>query len=473
MKIGRLPVGRFTARLPALVRTTTFRLALLHASIFILFAAFLLFYLYYETAGHLDRQAGGELNAEFQELSAAYRGGGFDRLNQAVIERSSARGKFFYLLQDGSGDKVAGDFDVLPAAAPEAGQVVDVKFDYDARTTNGDPSRRSAEGRISRLQEGGVLMVAYDVGELGEMNRRVSIVVWRSAAVGFVLSLIGGVVVSRSAARRAEQLARTTEDVMGGDLSRRAPVFGSGDEFDRLSEQLNAMLAKLERLVISSRSAGDSIAHDLRSPLTRLRNRLEGGLLEANAEGQKAALARSIDDVDGVLDTFNAILRLSRVQAGASGSFRRLNASGITDELAELYQPVCEEKGLKFQYSHEDLFVMADRDLIAQAMANLLDNAVKYTPAGGSIRLQTRRNSAGEIELLVADTGPGIPVADRERAVERFVRLEQSRSLPGSGLGLSLAAAVAEAHSGHLVLADGDGAAGSPGLAAILVLPAA
>ncbi|MDP3735818.1 MAG: HAMP domain-containing sensor histidine kinase [Hyphomonadaceae bacterium] len=464
MKIGRLP---------ALVRTTTFRLALLHASIFILFTASLLAYLYYETAGHLDRQAGNELNAEFQELSAAYRGG-FDRLNQSVIERSSARGKFFYLLLDGSGVKASGDFDVLPAPAPTAGQVVDVNFDYDARTPDGQPSRRSAQGRISRLTDGGVLMVAYDVGELGEMNRRISDVVWRSAAVGFVLSLIGGVVISRSAAQRAEQLAKTTEVVMAGDLSRRAPVFGSGDEFDRLSEQLNAMLAKLERLVISSRSAGDSIAHDLRSPLTRLRNRLEGGLRDTNADGPRQALARSIDDVDGVLDTFNAVLRLSRVQAGATGSFKRTDVVGITNELAELYQPVCEEKQLSFEYACEpDLYVLADRDLIAQAMSNLMDNAVKYTPSGGDVRLKARRAANGDIELSVADSGPGIPAQDRERVIERFVRLEQSRSEPGSGLGLSLASAVAEAHSGSLVLGDGLGLPGRPGLKATLVLPAA
>lgn len=465
MKIGRLP---------ALVRTTTFRLALLHASIFILFSASLLAYLYYETAGQLGRQAESELNSEFQELSAAYRGGGLDRLNQAVSERSEAAyNKFFYLLLDGSGRKMNGDFDVLPAPAP-LGQVVDVKFDYDARTTDGRLIRRSAEGRISRLSEGGVLMVAYDVGELGEMNRRITEVVWRSAAVGFVLSLIGGVVISRSAAQRAEQLAKTTEGVMGGDLTRRAPVFGSGDEFDRLSEQLNAMLAKLERLVISSRSAGDSIAHDLRSPLTRLRNRLEAGLKDTNADGPRAALVKSIDDVDGVLDTFNAVLRLSRVQAGATGSFKRTDVTDITDELAELYQPVCEEKRLAFNYSpRDDLFVLADRDLIAQAMSNLMDNAVKYTPEGGAIRLEARRASDGDVELSVTDSGPGIPPEDRERAIERFVRLEQSRSQPGSGLGLSLASAVAEAHSGRLVLADGGGPPARPGLSVTLRLPAA
>jgi len=466
MKIGRLP---------ALVRTTTFRLALLHASIFILFSASLLAYLYYETAGHLDRQADAELNAEFQELSTAYRRGGVDRLDQAVFERSQARGsKFFYLLQDPGGQKMEGDFDVLPASPPPVGQVVDVKFEYDRKTIEGATSRRSAEGRISRLNEGGALMVAYDVGDLGEMNRRITEVVWRSAAVGFVLSLIGGVVISRSAARRAEQLAKTTEDVMGGDLSRRAPVFGSGDEFDRLSEQLNAMLAKLERLVVSSRSAGDSIAHDLRSPLTRLRNRLEAGLRDTAADGPRSALARSIDDVDDVLDTFNAILRLSRVQAGATGSYKRTNVAGITDELADLYQPVCEEKQLSFEYKPEsDLFVLADRDLIAQAMSNLMDNAVKYTPSGGAIRLTAGRNLNKEVELSVADSGLGIPPQDRERVIERFVRLEQSRSEPGSGLGLSLTSAVAEAHAGRLVLGDGIGPVSRPGLKATLVLPSA
>jgi signal transduction histidine kinase len=464
MKIGRLP---------ALVRTTTFRLALLHASIFILFSASLLAYLYYETAGQLRRQAESELTAEFRELSEARRLGGLDRLNQSVSERAGRGGKFSYLLLDPDGNKISGDFDVLPAPAPPLGQVVNVAFSYDARTIDGTVARRSAEGRISRFADG-VLMVAYDLGDLGEMNRRISDVVWRSAAVGFVLSLIGGVVISRSAAQRAEQLARTTEDVMSGDLSRRAPVAGSGDEFDRLSEQINAMLSKLERLVVSSRSAGDAIAHDLRSPLTRLRNRLEGGLRDTSTDGQKAALTRSIEDLDSVLDTFNAILRLSRVQAGASGSFKRTNVTGITDELAELYQPVCEEKHLSFEYKPEgDLFVQADRDLVAQAMSNLMDNAVKYTPSGGSVKLKAQHGLNGDIELTVVDSGPGIPLKDRERVIERFVRLEQSRSQPGSGLGLSLASAVAEAHAGRLVLSEGGGPPERPGLSVTLVLPAA
>jgi signal transduction histidine kinase len=460
-------------RLPALVRTTTFRLALVHASIFIVFAASLLAYLYYETAGHLERQAERDLNAEFQELSAAYRGGGFDRLNQSVIERSSARGQFFYLLTDPAGGKVAGDFDVLPAAPPPAGQVFNVRFNYEARDMQGEASRRSAEGRISRLAEGGVLMVAYDVGQLGEINGRITNVVWRSAVVGLALSLIGGVVISRSAARQVagHHVRRGARKLLSP--ARRAPLQGSGDEFDRLAEQLNAMLAKLERLVISSRSAGDAIAHDLRSPLTRLRNRLEAGLRETTDAGRAAALERSIDDLDGVLSTFNAVLRLSRVQAGATGSFRKVRVASITDELAEMYAPVCEEAGLTFEYQSADgLQVVGDSDLIAQALANLLDNAVKYTPRGGAVAFGAKRDGA-ELEIIVQDSGPGIPPDDRERAVERFVRLEQSRSQPGSGLGLSLAAAVAEAHRGRLVLGDGLSMGERRGLSASLMLPAA
>ena len=444
MKIGRLP---------ALVRTTTFRLALLHASIFILFSASLLAYLYYETAGHLGRQAEAELNAEFGELSAAYRGGGLDRLKQAVTERREARGKFFYLLQDGSGQKIEGDFDVLPAPAP-LGQVVNVEFAYDARTIQGQPSRRSAEGRISRLSEGGVLMVAYDVGDLGEMNRRITEVVWRSAAVGFVLSLIGGVVISRSAAQRAEQLAKTTEGVMGGDLTRRAPVFGSGDEFDRLSEQLNAMLAKLERLVISSRSAGDSIAHDLRSPLTRLRNRLEAGLRDTDKDGQHAALVRSIDDVDGVLDTFNAVLRLSRVQAGATGSFRRTNVTGITDELAELYQPVCEEKRLAFTYAPQgELFVLADRDLVAQAMSNLMDNAVKYRKPDEPLNITMKTwNDEEHLYLSITDTGLGMKKENLKKIFDKFYRVHTGNvhDVKGFGLGLAYVKKIVDLHDGEI-----------------------
>lgn len=474
MKFGRVPALFRFNRLPALFRTTTFRLALVHAALFIVFSLALLIYLFSATAGRLEREAEDELNSEVQALSAAFARGGFARLNQSVIERSSARGPFFYLLTRSDGEKVSGDFDMLPAKPPEKGPA-DVSFQYEARNIDGEVQRKEAEGRILRFQDGGILMVAYDSGARGEMVGRITDVVWTSAIAGLFLSLLGGVIVSRSASRRVEALAKTTEDVMAGDLSRRAPVFGSGDEFDRLAERLNAMLAKLERLMIASRHTGDAIAHDLRSPLSRLRNRLETSLTQpAQNADWEGTIEQSIVEVDRVLDTFNAILRLSRVQGGQSGVVDKLDAADVLNELAELYEPVCEDACRSFEHDiKSNLFIRADRSLIAQAMANLLDNAVKYTLSGGNIRLTGRKMRSGEIELAVTDNGPGVPETDREKVIERFFRLEQARTEPGSGLGLSLASAVAEMHQGRLVLQNGEAGPNGPGLKVSLILSSA
>jgi signal transduction histidine kinase len=256
-----------------------------------------------------------------------------------------------------------------------------------------------------------------------------------------------------------ESLAKTTEDVMAGDLTRRANVLGNGDEFDRLSERLNAMLTRLERLMIDSRHAGDAIAHDLRTPLARLRNNLEQSLVSVSNKSQfEETIADSIEDVDRVLDTFNAILRLSRVQGGQAGKFDKFSASELMEELAELYEPVCEEEGHAFEADiRPNTDVIADKSLITQVMANLLDNAVKYTPSqsGGQIKLELKRKRGGEVVFSVSDNGPGVPLSERKKVLERFFRLEKSRTEPGSGLGLSLVAAVAEMHQADLSLSDG------------------
>ncbi len=468
------PKGLPIRRLPALFRTTTFRLALVHAALFIVFCGALLIYLFSATAGRLESEAADELNSEFQTLTTAYASGGFDRLNQSVIERSSVRGAFFYLLTDPNGTKVSGDFDMLPAQPRDSG-AINVPFIYEARNIDGQVQRKQAEGRIMRFPDGNVLLVAYDTGARGEMVRRITDVVWTAAIAGIGLSLLGGVIVSRWASRRAEALARTAEDVMGGDLSRRAPVLGSGDEFDRLAERLNAMLAKLERLMIASRHSGDAIAHDLRSPLARLRNHLEKTLAQPQTgEGFEEAIEHSIGEVDRVLDTFNAILRLSRVEGGQSGKLDKFNAAEPLKELAELYEPVCEDAELAFTTDiRGNLPILADKSLIIQAVSNLLDNAVKYTPQGGKVRLSGRKHRNGEIELAVTDNGPGVPEAERPKILERFYRMEQARTEPGSGLGLSLVAAVTEMHQGRLVLSDGEEGPHGNGLKVSLILASA
>ena len=459
-------------RLPAFFRTTTFRLALVHAALFILFSAALLVYLYVRTAGRLESAAQEELLTEVRAAIESHTKGGFEGLNQTIIERPSSS-PFYYLLLDENGAKVSGDFNTLPAEAPLIGQA-NVKFEYEARTFQGQLQSQQARGRMVRFQDGSVLMVARDLGEREAIVTLVTNTVWQSAIIGLALSFLGGILVSRSAAQRVDALARTTQDVMSGDLSRRAPVIGSGDEFDRLAERINAMLSRLERLMTGARHAGDAIAHDLRTPLARLRNRLEATLAN-NHDGNawKEAVESSLVEVDHVLDTCSAILRLSHVQGGQTGKLQRIDVSDLMDELAEFYEPVSEDKQLSLSSDiRRNLIINADRSLITQAMVNLIENAMKYSPVDGKVMITAKRRQ-GEIELSVIDNGYGIPEAERKKVVERFYRVQSARTEPGTGLGLALVVAVADMHQGRFVLGDGEASQHGSGLSATLVLKAA
>jgi signal transduction histidine kinase len=252
-------------------------------------------------------------------------------------------------------------------------------------------------------------------------------------------------------------------------------VRGSGDEFDRLGQRMNAMLDQIEKLVESTRNTGNAIAHDLRSPLSRLRNRLEIALSEPmSKESAEATLGETVEEVDRVLGTFNAILRLARLEAGAEGERVRMDVSELAEELAELFEPACEEAEQSFRSQiAKHLMVLGDRDLIGQALSNLLDNAIKYTPVGGNVSFTVARGPEGTVDLTVIDTGPGVPPDARKRVVQRFQRMDSARTQPGSGLGLALVVSVAEMHGGELILSDGNGPEGSPGLKATLRLPRA
>jgi signal transduction histidine kinase len=284
--------------------------------------------------------------------------------------------------------------------------------------------------------------------------------------------------VARDVSRNMTALTDVINTARMGDLGARAPLRGAGDEMDELAAGLNDMLERLERSIGGLRHAGDAIAHDLRSPLTRLRARMEAALIEAEAgRGDPlGALRQALDDADGVLKTFGAVLAIARLEAAATAPDQSpFDPAAVAAGVAELYEPVSEEKGLDFAAELAGgLSLRGNRDFIAQALANLLDNAVKYTPAGGAVMLRVRRRASGEVEMSVTDTGPGVPEAERERVVGRFVRLENSRNAPGVGLGLSLVAAVAHAHGGRLELDEGPGVFGGkgPGLRAALVLPA-
>ncbi|MFI4975087.1 MAG: sensor histidine kinase [Caulobacterales bacterium] len=465
-------------RLPRLVRTTPFRLTLLFLTVFAAAASAFLAYIYIATAGEVTRHADATITGEMQSLEAVYRQGGAPALNEAVIERSSNAKGMLYLLMRRGGAVVSGSIGKSPIAhAPQ--DKVWASFVLTETNADGATVRRPARGLEERLPGGELIFVGADVGESESYVAKILHALAGAGALVIVLGLAGGVFVSRDVSRNMSSLSDVINAARMGDLGARARVRGTRDEYDELAEGLNDMLERLERSIGGLRHAGDAIAHDLRSPLTRLRARMEAALIDVeNGKGDATqALQQALEDADGVLRTFNAVLAIARLEAAAAAPDQvTFDAAELAANVAELYEPLSEEKGLDFKAElTPGLTVRGNQEFVAQALANLLDNAVKYTPAGGAIMLRVRRRSSGDVEFSVTDTGPGVPLSERARVVERFVRLENSRNEPGAGLGLSLVAAVARAHGGRLELDEGPGAVdgSGPGLRVALVTPPA
>jgi len=463
-------------RLPRIFRTTPFRMTLLFLAVFALAAAAFLAYAWFATAGEVTRRADAEITREMNSLEAVYRRAGVEGLNQSLIERAGGERPFLYLLLDKTGERITGSIAESPVDATGPGETW-AGFSVTDVDNDGNEIKRPARGVQEQLEGGETLFVGADVGESEGFVSGIVNALWGAGALVILLGLAGGAIVSRNVSRHMAGLTDTVSAVRGGDLKARAKVRGARDEYDELAEGLNEMLDRLERSMGGLRHAGDAIAHDLRSPLTRLRARMEAALIEVEAgKGDpKQALIQALDDADGVLTTFNAVLAIARLQAAGQAPDQTLFDPGqLAADIAELYEPLCEDKGLDFKAElTPQLQVKAARPILTQALANIIDNAIKYTPSGGAVMLRVRRRSSGEIEFSVTDTGPGVPEEHRARVVQRFVRLENSRSEPGSGLGLSLVAAVAEAHGGRLELDEGPGEynGSGPGLRVALVLP--
>jgi hypothetical protein len=315
---------------------------------------------------------------------------------------------------------------------------------------------RRARGRLFQLAGGFQLLVARDVHERHETSRLFSTTLPWSLLLMLVLGIAGGALMSRNLLARLDSINTTSRDIMAGNLSRRVPVYGANDEFDALAANLNRMLDRNERLMRGMRDVTDSIAHDLRTPLNRLRNRIDAALRRVPPDSVEAKEIESASaEIDGLIATFNALLLIAEAEAGmAREAMTRVDLRDVVEGIAELYGPVAEENGLLFEAVPSGSATIAgNRTLISQALANLVDNAIKYTPAGGRVRISIE-NTASDVAVVVADNGAGIPQEDRERVTERFVRLEASRSSPGSGLGLSLVLAVARLHDAKLDLSD-------------------
>jgi signal transduction histidine kinase len=463
-------------RLPRIFRTTPFRLTLLFLALFFSAASALFVYIYVATAGDARRRTDQEITREMHSLVAAYDRGGVNAVNQSLIERAASERPFLYVLMSGDQKRISGNIPYSPVEK-FAGPATWASFSVTDQDAQGHTIKHPARGLQRQLGGGQMLFVGADVGADEAYVNKIIIALQGAGALVIVLGLAGGVLVSRNVTRSMVGLTEVVDAVRNGDLGARAHVRGTRDEFDELAAGVNEMLDRLERSMAGHRHAGDAIAHDLRSPLTRLRARLEVAYLdvEAGKGDPTQALAQALEDTDGVLKTFAAVLSIARLQAAGTAPDPVLfDPAELAANIAELYEPLCEDKGIDFAAElSRDLQARGNREFLAQALANILDNAVKYTPTGGAIMLRVRRRSSGEIEFSVTDTGPGVPDSDRERVVERFVRLENSRNEPGAGLGLSLVAAVAEAHGGRLELAEGPGKVGEmgPGLRVALILP--
>jgi signal transduction histidine kinase len=461
------PLGR-------LLRTNAFRLAALYLALFATSVSALLAFIYFSTADFVERQTEATVDAEITGLREQYYEHRMDGLKKIIVERAVGERRSdepLYLLADENFQPIVGNLSIWPEAkALKPGWI---SFPVEVHRRNGTTELHQALGETIELPDDRAhLLVGRDISAANLFRTSILETLAWASLLTIMLGVLGGLFMTRNMLRRVDAVNRTSEHIIHGDMSQRVPLTGSGDEFDQLASNLNAMLDQIERLMAGMRQVTDNIAHDLRTPLARLRARLEVTLLEKPDEQRYGeALRRTIVEADTLLGTFNALLGIAEAEAGSRReALSVVRLDEIAHSVAELYEPVADEKGLTLAaLIDEGLLVRGDRHLLSQAIANLLDNALKYTPAG-SVSL-TVRAEGDWARVEVADTGPGVPADRRESVFDRFVRLEGSRSTPGNGLGLSLVRAVARMHGGSVRLEANQPGAESPGLRVILTLP--
>ncbi|MEM8948478.1 MAG: ATP-binding protein [Pseudomonadota bacterium] len=436
-----------------LLDTTAFRLTLIYLGLFGLSALALLGYLYFATAGFMTRQTTETIQAEIAGLAEQYRTQGLPRLSQVIEQRSAAQPHraSIYLLTDQAGRWVAGNIDRWPDATPGADGWMTFPITVEPEGLRAE-NRRAVAQRF-RLRGGYRLLVGREVEDRLQLQTQIKKALGWGIGLTLLLGMAGGLLMSRGLLRRVDGINRTTERIMAGDLSRRIALKGSRDEFDQLAANLNAMLEQIERLLNGMRQVTDNIAHDLRTPLNRMRSRIEVALLaEEDREALSPVLEQTLSDAETMIGTFNALLAIARAEAGSErAAFEEVDLGQIVGDVVELYQPLAEDRQQTIDTTlAADQRIQANRHLLSQTLANLLDNAIKYTPEGGAITVTLEAGPA----ITIADQGPGIPADDRERVLERFVRLDKTRTTAGNGLGLSLVNAVAKLHDAELTLDD-------------------
>lgn len=455
------------ARFKRLLGSVSFRLALIYTLIFAVSVSGLFYLVFYLTSGFAARQVETAIRAEVAGLQESYQRGGMSGLVIAINRRSdpSQRGQGIYLLIDQLGTPVAGNLQAWPTNIAADDEWINFAI---RDLTVAIPEIADVRALQFQTGEGFRLLVGRDIRDAQQFRRQLLEAFNLALAITVALGLAGGFIFSRATMRRIEAITRTCRSIMGGDLSRRVPVARESDEIGQLSLGINAMLDQIERLMKGMQQVSDNVAHDLRTPLNRLRARLEGALRQARDPAQREAIEAALGEADALLATFAALLRIARAEAGLQRNFKDLDLAAIGDDVAELYEPLAEDKGITFTtHFQRGVGARGDLNLVAQALANVVDNAIKYTPEGGAVGMELRLVD-GKPTFIVADTGPGVPPEFRERVFERLFRMEQSRTSPGSGLGLSLVQAVARSHNLTITLSDNH-----PGLRVTIVFPQA
>jgi len=444
-----------------ILRSAVFRLTLIYAGLFVVSAVVLFATVFVIATAALQSDMRAVLRTEALQLAEIHRNSGLLGLAEQVTRRMNfrTRGPIYYLVQAPTQQVVVGN---LPGMPPVEGVV-----DFVRDRSPGDPedARSKLTGFGLTLSDGSFILVAQDANRLIDMQHAIVRAFTWAGGLTLLLAIGGGVLVGRNFVRRIDTIGRTSRAIMEGDLSARIPVRGNNDEIDQLVVGLNAMLDRIQQLMEGLRQVTSDIAHDLRTPLGRLRQRLEDARERATSTGEyEAATEAAIAEADGLLDIFSALLRIAQIEAGARKSaFAEVDLSALLGSIADAYAPSAEDAGHKLDAAIDGgVTITGDRQLLAQLFSNLIENALNHTPAGSTVRVVLRRTATG-FEARVADNGPGIPEAEREKVFDRFYRLDRSRTTRGSGLGLALVKAIATVHDLSLALKDND-----PGLAVVI-----
>lgn len=450
-----------------LFHSYTFRLALLYAIMFSTSTLIIFYFFYLFTASYMTEQMDNTIQAEIQGLAERYNQEGLNGLTELIAERvnrQQATGNSIYLLTTYRLEPLVGNLDRWPKNAQINDDWLEFKLEINEQTNE----THLARAKIFRLPGSYGLLVGRDINQLTEAKRRIIQALTWGLAMMVLLAFLGGLVLSRRTVRKIERINQTAQSIMSGDLSKRVPLTNRNDDFDQVADNLNQMLDRIQALMEDIRRVSDNIAHDLKTPLARLRQHLEKARLQEPASSKSAQnLEQSIREADSLLVTFNALLRIARIEAGQlTAGFTQIDYCTLLEDIVEFYEPLMEDKYQTLETGLDThILSWGDRDLLFQALANLIENAIKYTPEKGNISLTLTRH-VDDVIITISDNGPGIPESEYENVFRRFYRLDQSRTASGNGLGLSMVAAVISMHNGDIALNNN-----RPGLKIQITLP--